>query len=369
MVSTRLALARLARRSSSVCGADLNRWGRDSPLASRPRQLAPARLLGQLLVPPADRRCRKLRERRPAERRPEQGVGLPHGVLGRSAVPGQPIKVGIEGIGRFGLISDTVYANLEDNAATSQDRLKVDATANMLLQSLAGTYRVGTWQLADFGTTGPLALTVDPYAGIRYTYLDTELQGELDLPDLGISARRTAEEVKHWVDPIVGVRTAWTLGERWSLVLAGDVAGSAPATSTAPRRSASWIPVRAVRREQRQPARRLPGAEAEIRGRRRPQRLRVGHDHPRPDRGPEDHLLIDGSAPRRYISGRMWTGEATMKRLMFAFRSAARTATSDTGHGTASKGRPGYTGAADATTTVDQGAVCPNPPAPALPAA
>ena len=56
--------------------------------------------------------------------------------------------------GRFGLISDTVYANLEDDAATSQDRLKIDATANMLIQSLAGTYRVGTWQLADFGAAG-----------------------------------------------------------------------------------------------------------------------------------------------------------------------------------------------------------------------
>ena len=56
--------------------------------------------------------------------------------------------------GRFGLISDTIYANLEDNAATGDDRLKIDATANLLIQSLAGTYRVGTWQLADFARPG-----------------------------------------------------------------------------------------------------------------------------------------------------------------------------------------------------------------------
>ena len=72
---------------------------------------------------------------------------------------------------------------------------------------------------------GPLTVTVDPYAGVRYTYLDTELKGKLDLPDLGIDARRTAEGDEHWVDPIVGVRTTWALGERWSLVLAGDVGG------------------------------------------------------------------------------------------------------------------------------------------------
>ena len=127
--------------------------------------------------------------------------------------------------GRFGLLSDTVYANLEDDDASRDDRLKLKATANMLIQSLAGTYRVGTWQLADFSDADALAVTVDPYAGLRYTYLDTELTGKLDLPDLGIDAHRTAEGDEHWVDPIVGLRTAWTLGEHWNFVLAGDVGG------------------------------------------------------------------------------------------------------------------------------------------------
>jgi hypothetical protein len=127
--------------------------------------------------------------------------------------------------GRFGLLSDTIWANLEDNGATERGRVKVDATMNQFIQSLAGTYRVGTWRLADLGAAGPLAVTVDPYAGARYTYLETELKGRLDLPRLGVDARRTAEGDEHWVDPIVGLRTAWTLGERWSLVAAGDVGG------------------------------------------------------------------------------------------------------------------------------------------------
>ena len=128
--------------------------------------------------------------------------------------------------GRFGLVSDTIYAELEDDGATAEDRLRIKATANMLIQGLAGTYRLGTWQLADFAQAGPLAVTVDPYAGIRYTYLDTELKGRLDLPDLGVDAQRTTEADQHWVDPIVGLRTAWTLGERFSLILAGDVGGT-----------------------------------------------------------------------------------------------------------------------------------------------
>jgi hypothetical protein len=126
--------------------------------------------------------------------------------------------------GRFGLLSDSIYADLEDNAASAEHRLKVDATAKMFIQTLAGTYRVGTWQLAAT-SAGPLSVTLDPYAGARYTYLDSELKGELDLPDFGVTARREVDKSEDWVDPIVGLRSIWNLGERWSLVAAGDVGG------------------------------------------------------------------------------------------------------------------------------------------------
>ena len=111
------------------------------------------------------------------------------------------------------------------DAATGEVRIRIKANANMLIQGFAGTFRLGTWQLADFAQAGPLSVTVDPYAGIRYTYLDTELKGRLDLPDLGVDARRTTEAHQQWVDPIVGLRTAWTLGKRFSLILLGDVGG------------------------------------------------------------------------------------------------------------------------------------------------
>ncbi len=127
--------------------------------------------------------------------------------------------------GRFGLLSDTVFAQLEDSGASGQGRVDIDATVNYVIQTVAGTYRAGIWQLGDLGAAGPLALTVDPYAGIRYTYLDNELKGKLDLPNLGINETRKAQADKQWVDPIVGLRTIWTMGERWSLTLAGDVGG------------------------------------------------------------------------------------------------------------------------------------------------
>ncbi len=128
--------------------------------------------------------------------------------------------------GRFALMSNTVYANLEDDASKLENDLKIKTTANMLIQGLAASWRVGTWQLAEFDQAGPLSVVLDPYAGIRYTYLDTELKGKLDLPDLGVNAKRTAEGDKNWVDPIVGLRTTWTLGNRLSLIAAGDVGGT-----------------------------------------------------------------------------------------------------------------------------------------------
>ena len=40
--------------------------------------------------------------------------------------------------GRFGLLSDTIYSNLEDDAATGEDRIRIKATANMLIQGSPG---------------------------------------------------------------------------------------------------------------------------------------------------------------------------------------------------------------------------------------
>ena len=138
---------------------------------------------------------------------------------------------------------------------------------------------------------GRSSVTVDPYAGARYTYLTAELQGKLDLPDLGIDARRTAEQSEHWVDPIVGLRTAWTLGEHWNLVVAGDVGG----ISTSDQYSAEAWGRSAIgsgcSARQRHRARRLPRPEAEVRERRRPRPLQLGHDHPWPDRRAQDHVL------------------------------------------------------------------------------
>ena len=92
--------------------------------------------------------------------------------------------------GRFGLLSDSIFAQLEDNGASERGRIKIDATANMFIQNLAGTYRLGTWEL---GSSIPVSLTVDPYAGIRYTYLDAEITRSND----GYEGNRPSLVPKH----------------------------------------------------------------------------------------------------------------------------------------------------------------------------
>lgn len=130
--------------------------------------------------------------------------------------------------GRFGVILEGLYAKLSDNGASGDDRIRIDADINQALLNAAGTYRLGTWTLADWQQTGPLAVTVDPYAGARFTYLDLSVRGRLDLPDLGLDRKRTESGDKAWVDPIIGLRTIWTLGDRWEVVLAGDIGGTDP---------------------------------------------------------------------------------------------------------------------------------------------
>ena len=129
--------------------------------------------------------------------------------------------------GRFGVISDTIYANLEDNAATGDGRLKIDATANLLIQSLGRHLprrHLAARRLRQ--QPGRSAVTVDPYAGARYTLSDRRAEGQAR--PAGPRHRRAPDrrgQSEHWVDPIVGLRTAWTLGEHWNLVVAGDVGG------------------------------------------------------------------------------------------------------------------------------------------------
>jgi len=116
--------------------------------------------------------------------------------------------------GRIGGFVNTVYGSIGGDSTAGP--LTVDTDVKTLWVGFGLFYRVGTWSL-DPGAPRPrYSVTVDPYVGGRYTYLDV---------DLDVQGGRDFGRSRDWVDPIVGVRTIWTFGDRWNLVAAGDVGG------------------------------------------------------------------------------------------------------------------------------------------------
>jgi hypothetical protein len=119
--------------------------------------------------------------------------------------------------GRWGLWGNTIYANLgKSNAEVSG--IEIEPTINAIWQGAGGLYRLGTWDLADASDKNIPSVTVDTYFGARYTYLDLSLD---------IKGADNVDGDKHWVEPLVGVRTRWDLSERWTINLTGDIGGIA----------------------------------------------------------------------------------------------------------------------------------------------
>ena len=60
------------------------------------------------------------------------------------------------------------------------------------------------------------SVSFEPYAGGRYTFLKVKQD---------IRSGPTAKGSVEWVDPVIGLRTNWTLSQRWNTVIFGDVGG------------------------------------------------------------------------------------------------------------------------------------------------
>ena len=127
--------------------------------------------------------------------------------------------------GPWGLWGDTIYANLgDDNVGGPRGLTNIEPTVKVFWQGLGGYYRLGTWDLSNApGKPGKKTptVTVDTYAGLRYTYLDLKL----DFKGIFRNRVNDVSDHKSWVEPLVGARTIWGLSERWTVTLAGDIGG------------------------------------------------------------------------------------------------------------------------------------------------
>ena len=116
--------------------------------------------------------------------------------------------------GRWGFYGDLIYANL--GKETKAAGIRIDPSINVMWVTAAGFYRLGTWGLSDKTGLAKPSVTVDAFAGARYTYLDISL----DLKGIA-----DAEGDKQWVDPIIGSRATFDLTDHWSLSLEGSIGG------------------------------------------------------------------------------------------------------------------------------------------------
>jgi len=116
--------------------------------------------------------------------------------------------------GNWGIFGDMIGANL--GKSTKVDGIKIDPTIKLALLTAGGSYRLGTWKLSDPAGQDVPSVTVDGIFGVRYTYLDIDL----DLKGIG-----DASGHKDWFDPLIGARAFFDLSDRWSLALQGNVGG------------------------------------------------------------------------------------------------------------------------------------------------
>jgi hypothetical protein len=136
--------------------------------------------------------------------------------------------IGIEGHaeawkGRFGAYMDGVYVRMGSDASSIAGlALDVDATVEMALFEWGALFRVGKWDMGHnlevFGGD-MMTVTLENYAGARYTSLDVSLDLKSDL------GKRSIGGDKSWVDPLIGARTIFDLTKRLQVIVGADIGG------------------------------------------------------------------------------------------------------------------------------------------------
>ena len=122
--------------------------------------------------------------------------------------------------GRFGLFANPLYAKLEDDFSTEVQSQKIgaDITINMFILEGGVNYRFGPYAL-DGEKRGKFpAVTLKPFIGGRFSYLDADL-------NVKVFQSRSADGSRDWFDPIIGTHLIWDLSKRWNVIIGGSIGG------------------------------------------------------------------------------------------------------------------------------------------------
>lgn len=119
---------------------------------------------------------------------------------------------------RYGYFVSVMYGNVGDERTV--DGIRIVPTIENFWAEIGGFYRLGTWDLNKDSTQKYPNVTVDSYLGLRYSYVEVEL----DFRNVPVA---DAKGDRDWFEPVLGLRTLWDLSDSWSLSLGGDIGGMA----------------------------------------------------------------------------------------------------------------------------------------------
>lgn len=126
--------------------------------------------------------------------------------------------------GDFGLVADGYFMNIGGDGSFTgpggRGQVAVDIEVEQIWLDLLGAYRVARGEWDD---TGRL-YSVDVQAGVRYNSLKQEVDASVTLPIPG-PIRTTLGGTETWWEPVVGVRGAMQLTDRWTLGARADFGG------------------------------------------------------------------------------------------------------------------------------------------------
>jgi hypothetical protein len=119
---------------------------------------------------------------------------------------------------RYGVFTNVFFVRTRDD---SSGRIDTDVKSDTAQVAVGGFYRVIDWQWGGDEGERALRLAVEPYAGVRWSYL----RAEIELSGGGGTSLPQADRSESFVDPVFGVRLSSGLSENWLAFLSADVGG------------------------------------------------------------------------------------------------------------------------------------------------
>jgi len=135
---------------------------------------------------------------------------------------------------RFGFFINPLYSQTENDSTTNllsgtplEQKYKINTEIDLFIMSAGPFYRFGPWDLDSSNGKTDKLLIVDVMAGVRYTYLqiNVDLDRKSGAPIPELPGHISEDGDKSWVDPIVGGRMTYVLSPQWMVSVLGDIGG------------------------------------------------------------------------------------------------------------------------------------------------